>query len=186
MTLFIKLIITWKITEILNMLQLQLALLSPIDRMAIFRSLSFFSVSWHFCGKTSIRRVEKIQKRAVRFVNGDYEHIMISYTRPNSLPTLKLGRERSIAILTYKILRDQAPSYLMKDLINCNKNSKFHLPSYKSTKHGIYSFLYRASRIWNSLSETTSNAPFFPSFKTHIKGWTGLLENMCDCCSGEQ
>ena len=100
------------------------------------------------------------------------------------LPTLELGRERSIAILTYKILHDQEPSYL-KDLINCNRNSKLYLP-YKSTKHGINSFSYQAPRIWNSLPETTRNAPSLPSFKTRLKGWTGLPGNRCGCCSGEQ
>ena len=54
----------------------------------------------------------------------------------------------------------QAPSYL-KDLINCNRNAKLYL-SYKSTKHGINYFSYRAPRIWNSLPETTRNAPSPP------------------------
>ena len=125
------------------------------DRMAIFRSFilchfEFCSVVWHFCGKTSIRRMEKIQERALRFVYGDYDTTYHDLLHNARLPTLELGRERSIAILTYKILHDQAPNYL-KDLINCNRNSKIYLPSYKSTKHGINSFSYRAPRIWNSL-----------------------------------
>ena len=116
------------------------------DRMAIFRSFilchvhfEFCSVVWHFCGKTSIRRMEKVQERALRFVYGDYDTTYHDLIHKAKLPTLELGRERSIAILTYKILHDQAPNYL-KDLINCNRNSKLYLPSYKNTKHGINSF----------------------------------------------
>ena len=135
--------------------------------MVIFRSFihchfEFCSVVWHFCGKTSTRRMEKIQERVLRFVYGDYDTIYHVLLHKAKLLTLELGRKRSIANLTYKILHDQAPSYL-KDLINCNRNSKLYLPSYKSTKHGINSFSYRAPRIWNSLSETTRNAPPPPS-----------------------
>ena len=172
----------------LNVLKRLSPFINCKDRMAISRSFilchfEFCSVVWHFCGKTSIRRMEKIQERALRFVYGDYDttyHDLL-----HKLPTLELGRERSIAILTYKIIHDQAPNYL-KDLINCNRNSKLYLPSYKSTKHGINSFSYRAPRIWNSLPVTTKNAPSLSSFKTRIKRWNGLQGNRCGCCSEDQ
>ena len=127
-------------------------------RMAIFRSFilcqfEFCSVVWHFCRKTSIRRMEKIQERALRFVYRDYDTTYHDLLHKAILPTLKLVRERTIAILTYKILHDQAPNYL-KDLINCNRNSKLYLPSYKNTKHGINSFTYRAPRICNSRNDS--------------------------------
>ena len=158
------------------------------DRMAIFRSFilchfEFCSVVWHFCGKTSIRRMEKYRRESYTLCTEitTYHDLL----HKAKLPTLELGRERSIAILTYKILHDQAPNYL-KDLINCNRNSKLYLPSYKSTKHGINYFSNRAPRIWNSLPETTRNAPSLPSFKTRIKGWNGLPGNRCSCCSVDQ
>ena len=55
--------------------------------------------------------------------NGDYDTTYHDLLHKAKLPTLELGRERSIAILTYKIIHNQAPNYL-KDLINCNRNSK--------------------------------------------------------------
>ena len=112
-----------------------------IFRRFIFCHFEFCSVVWHFCGKTSIRRIEKIQERALRFVYGDYDTTYHDLLHKAKLPALELGRERSIATLTYKILHDQAPRYL-KNLINCNRNSKLYLPSYKSTKHGFF-FSYR-------------------------------------------
>ena len=67
----------------------------------------------------------KIQERALGFVYGDYDTTYHDLLHKAKLPTFELGRERSIAILTYKILHDQAPNYL-KDLINCNRNSKLY------------------------------------------------------------
>ena len=127
--------------------------------------------------------MEKIQERALRFVYRDYDTTYHDLLHKAILPTLKLVRERTIAILTYKILHDQAPNYL-KDLINCDRNSKLYLPSYKSTKHGINYFTYRTKRICNSLQERTRNAPYLPSFKSRIKGWNGLPRNRCIVARG--
>ena len=72
--------------------------------------------------------MEKIQERARHSVYSDYDTTYHDLLRKAELPTLELGRERSIAIFTYKILHDQAPSYL-KDLINCdriNQNYTYH------------------------------------------------------------
>ena len=165
--------ICFKAGNHLNVLKRLSTFIHCKDRMAISRSLilchfEFCSVVWHFCGKTSIRRMEKIQERALRFVYRDYDTTYHDdLLHKAKLPTLELGRERSIAILTYKILHDQAPNYL-KDLINCNRNSKLYLPSHKSTKHGINYFSNLAPRIWNSLPETTRNAPS-PQFQDSHK-----------------
>ena len=92
-----------------------------------------------------------------------------------SNPTLELGRGGGTLQFS---LHDLASNYL-KDLINCrpNRNSNLYLTSYKITKHDINSSPYRAQRIWNSLLETTRNAPFLPSFITPIKGWNWLPRN---------
>ena len=116
----------------LNVLKRLSPFINCKDKMAIFRSFilchfEFCSVVWHFCGKTSIRRMEKIQERALRFVYGDYDTTCHDLLHKAKLPALELGRERSITILTYKILHDKAPNYL-KDLINCNRNAKLYLP----------------------------------------------------------
>ena len=81
----------------------------------------------------------------------------------SKLPSLKLGRERSIATLTYKITHNLASSFL-KDLITPTRNSKLFLPSFKSTRHGLNSFMYKAPRIWNTLP--------IPGFKV-LGNWNG-------------
>ena len=90
-------------------------------------------------------------------------------TTISKLSSLKLGRERSIATLTYKIMHNLAPSYL-KDLITSTRNSKLLLPS---TRHGLNSFIYKAPRIWKTLPIQTRTASSLPGFKVVIKKWNG-------------
>ena len=57
----------------LNVLKRLSPFINCKDWMAIFRNFiichfEFCSVVWHFCGKTSIWRMEKMQERALRFV----------------------------------------------------------------------------------------------------------------------
>ena len=161
----------------LNVLKRLSKFINKNDRMAIFRAFilchfQFCSVVWHFCGLGSMTKMERIQERALRFVHGDYTSDYNGLLSISKLPSLKLGRERSITTLTYKIMHSLAPSYL-KDLITPTRNSKLHLPSFKSTRHGLNSFMYKAPRIWNTLPIQTRTASSLPGFKVLFKIWNG-------------
>ena len=161
----------------LNVLKRRSKFINKNDRMAISRAFilchfQFCSVFWHFCGLGSMTKMEKIQERALRFVHGDYTSDYNGLLSISKLPSLKLGRERSIATRTYTIMHNLAPSYL-KDLITPTRNSKLLLPSLKSTRHGPNSFMYKAPRIWNTLPIQTRTDSSLPSFKVLIKKWNG-------------
>ena len=117
-------------------------------------------------------KMKKIQEKALIFVHGDYTSDYNGLLSISELPSLKLGSERSIATLTYKIMHNLAPSYL-KDLITPTINSKLLLPFFKSKRHGLNSFMYKAPRIWNTLHIQTRTASFLPGFKVLIKKWNG-------------
>ena len=74
----------------------------------------------------------QIQKMALRFVDGDYTSDYNGLLYIFKLPSLKLGRERSIATLTYKTMHNLASSYI-NDLITPTRNSKLLLPYFMST-----------------------------------------------------
>ena len=160
-----------------NVLKQLSKFLNKNDRMAIFRTFilchfQFCSVAWHFCGLGSMAKMGKIQERALWFVHGDYTSDFNGLLSISKLPSLKLGRERSITTLTYKIMHNLAHSYL-KDLITPTRNSNLLLPSFKSTRHGLNSFMYKAPRIWNTLPIQTRTAASLPGFKVLNKKWNG-------------
>ena len=127
-------------------------------------------------------KMEKIQERGLRFVYGDYTSDYDSLLCKSKMPSLKLGRERNIAIQTYKIKKNRAPRYL-KELITPIQNSKFHLPLFKSTRHGLNSFAYMAPRIWNTLPECTRNATSLQNFKSRINKWSGIHRSQHKCAN---
>ena len=158
--------------------------ISVNHRMAIFRCFilchfQFCSIVWHFCGVRNTKRMGKIQERGLRFVYG-YTSGYDSLLCKSKMPSLKLGRERNIAIQTYKIINNLAPTYL-KELITPIQNSKFHLPLFKSTRHGLNSFAYMAPRIWNTLPECTRNATSLQNFKSLINKWSGIHRSQHKC-----
>ena len=125
-----------------------------MSTMAIFRCFilchfQLCSIVWHFCGVGNTKKMGEIQERGLRFVYGNYTSDYNSLLCKSQMPSLKLGRERNIAIQTDKIENNLAPTYL-KELITPIQNSKFHLPLFKSTWHGLNSFAYIAPRIWNT------------------------------------
>ena len=144
------------------------------DKMRIFGTFilchfQFCGVVWYFCGLGSMTKMGKIQNRALRFVHGDYTSDYNGPLSISKLPSLKLGRD---ATLTYKIMHSLAPSYL-KDLITSTRNSKLLLPYFKSTRHGLNSFMYKAPRIWNTLPIQTRTALSLPGLKILSKKWNG-------------
>ena len=161
----------------LNVLKRLTKFINKNDRMAIFGAFilchfQLCSVVWHFCRLGSMTKMEKIQERALRFVHGDYTSDYNGLLSISKLLSLKRGRERSIATLTYKIMHNLAPSYL-KDVITPTSNLKLRLPSFKCTRHGLNSFMYKAPRIWNTLPIQTRTASSLPGFKVIIKKWNG-------------
>ena len=92
----------------LNALKRLSPYISINHRIAIFRCFilchfGFCGIVWHFCGVGNTKKMEKIQERGLRFVYGDYTSDYDSLLCKSKMPSLKLGRERNIAIQTYKI-----------------------------------------------------------------------------------
>jgi hypothetical protein len=63
-------------------------------------------------GEVILKKMEKIQERALRFIyedlNSDYDTLLLK----SGLPSLKIRRLRMMAIDIFKILHKQSPAYL--------------------------------------------------------------------------
>ena len=161
-------------------------------RLAIFNSfiLSHFyfcPLIWHHCNKSSTKKMERVQERALRFVYQDFDSNYEALLLRAELPTFELGRLRNFAIQVFKILNDLAPSYL-SDLIISRKTTdhlrsgprSLHQPSFKTTKHWLHSFRFLAPKVWNNLPPELRQAKNYTQFKNLIKTWEGL-EGTCRC-----
>ena len=108
---------------------------------------NYYPLAWHFCSSSSTNKLEKIQERALRFINNDFT---------SSLQALLTSTNTALAFEVHKIVNDIAPDYI-KDLINIKQSNynfrrenQASLPAVKSTRYGLRSFRYEATRIWKS------------------------------------
>ena len=157
------------VTDICKKASKQVAVLKRIGkfltkqgRMVIYNSfiLSNFNycpVVWHFCGKNSTAKMEKIQERALRFVTEDYDSSISDILVNTKSKLLHVSRLNAIANEAFKILNKESPEYLHNLLsfkpstYNSRRENEVTIPQVNTTGYGIKSFRFEAYRIWNSL-----------------------------------
>ena len=143
-------------------------------------------MTWHFCSETNIKKMEKLQQRAIRFIYNDYSTPYSDLLHRVDLPSLQIRRIRSMAIETFKIINEISPP-LLNDLIvkrqstiNFRYTNILQIPQVRTTTYGKNSFRYAAPSLWNSLPEDFRKCTNFSQFKTLIGTWNGKI---CRCKS---
>ena len=74
----------------------------PTNQLLFHPILNFCPLTWHFCGETNIKKLEKIQERALRFIYNDFDSNYESRLFRSKMPTLKLRRLRTMALEIFK------------------------------------------------------------------------------------
>ena len=178
-----------KASRQLNVLKRMGKYLNRLGKLTIYHSfiLSNFNyclVIWHFCSEANTKKMEKIQERALKFIYNENHSTYEELLAKSKLPSLKIRRIRSIAIETFKIINKETPQYL-HDLVTL-KNNKYnfrysntaHIPTVKTTRYGLNSFRYYASKTWNELPDHFRKETSFNQFKSLINSWNG---SSCHC-----
>ena len=138
----------------LNALRRLSYLLDEETRLLVYKSfiLSNFNycpIIWHFCGVSNSRKLESIQKRALRFVFNDYTSTYATLLEKADMNTLYLTRLRYIAIESYKIMHALGPAYLHNLLdetehtYNLRRDRNVTQPKCNTVTYGINSFRYK-------------------------------------------
>jgi hypothetical protein len=153
----------------------------------ILSNFNYCPVVWHFCGVVNSRKLEGIQKRALRFVYNDYLSSYEDLLQNANMNTLYLSRLKSIAIEAYKIIYMLGPSYL-SDLLeekshdhNIRSERNASQPKVNTISYGINSFRYKGAKIWNSLPNNLKNSASLDEFKKLVKTWYGPKCNYQMC-----
>ena len=169
------------VTEICKKASKQLAVLKRLGRfltkqgkLVIYNSFisSNFSccpLAWHFCSTASTNKLEKVQERALRFINNDYSSSLKKLLSQTKTEPLQVKRLKLMACEVFKKVNKLSPEYI-QDMISIKTSTynfrgerKADIPRVNTTRYGLRSFRSEAPRIWNSL-----------------RGATGLSA-VCDC-----
>ena len=140
--------------------------------------LEYANVIWRPYLRADINNIEKVQRRATKYI-GQLAHLPYEERlKAINLPTLEYRRARGDMIQTYKImhkLEDLEPSdFFNLDISNRTRGhslkiikNRFHLDLRK------YSFVNRIVNEWNGLPEDVVTAPSLNSFKNRLdKLWS--------------
>ena len=129
------------------------------------------------------------QYRGLKIVYNCYESSYEELLTRANLPTLHIGRLRTIALETYKCINNSAPKYI-RDLVNLKQSSysfryenTLQIPTIRTVAYGQKSFRFEAARVWNSLPNELRKVSAFKDFERLIRTWTGPKCNCAVCHS---
>ena len=173
----------------LNVLQRLKGSLDYASRLSIYKNFimsnfNYCPVVWMFTSKSSLSKLEDIQKRALRFVLDDYESDYNGLLNKADVPGMKIMALRYLTIEVYKCMNGLNPKYL-NDLFTIKKskydlrdNSLINRCKVVTTNHGLKSFKDYGAKIWNLLPASCKGATSLDEFKVLIKSWNGPK---CSC-----
>ena len=145
---------------------------------------------WHFCSHGHMRRIEKVQKRALRCITNEYKCTYKELLHKCDIPLMYIQRMRSMMVEVFKVLNNVGPIYL-KDMFNVKETNyamrtRFLLlqPHFNTTKYGFNSICYQGAKTWNILTNDIKSASSLNVFKSLLKNWQGAICfcSSCDVC----
>jgi hypothetical protein len=137
-----------------------------------------------------MKKIEKIQKRALRYVANDYSCSYIQLLDKCDLPTMYVQRMRFIMVEVYKVLNGIGPPYLQdmfdrkESVYKMKNNIELVQPHFRTQKYGFNSIRYQGAKVWNTLPNNIKDASNLSVFKPLVKKWSGAKCscNSCDMC----
>ena len=153
----------------------------------ILSRFNFCPIIWHFCSNEDMRKIERIQKRSLRFIYNDFKSSYCELRQMSTRPLLYVQRLRYIVLEVFKIYHGLCPKYLC-DLIQKRNTSRstrlinnVEIPRFSSVTYGQNSFRVEGAKLWNSLSDDLKACTNLKMFKRLISAWDGPCCN-CSYC----
>ena len=114
---------------------------------------------WLICRKDIQQKLEKRNKRALRFTLSDYSSSYDELLQKTKFTTVHIHSIRQLALEVFKTLHNLNP-VIVKDY-SIPKPSDYHLcmrdtlyiPKVKTTRYGIKSLRFLGPKIWNSFPD---------------------------------
>jgi hypothetical protein len=150
----------------------------------ILSNFNYCPIVWHFCGKVSTKKIEKIQERALRFMLNDKDSPYSSLLDKCGYPTLFIRRIRTIASEVFKSLNNLNPAFMnemfeVKNVSYDLRDSKILCqPKFNNITYGKSTFKYYGGHIWNGLPNEIKTSTDIDQFKSLLRTWEGPK---CQC-----
>ena len=146
-------------------------------------NFNYCPLVWHFCGKTNNNKLEKIQERALRIINKDYDSSYKYLLKISNTPTLLVSRLRILLCDVFKSLKGWNPKSInelfeVKKLDYAFRNcTRLYQPKKQTTTYGLRSISFTGAKLWNDMRPILTNETDMDDFKIFSRT---LHENSLD------
>ena len=153
-------------------------------------NFNYCPLVWMFSSASSVKKIENLQKRALRFLNNDYEISYEELLLKSDRATMNVNRLRILCTEIYKTINNLNPEF-MRDLFSLRETGRLvrekymlnlNIPVHNQVTFGSKSLRVFGPKVWNSLPYHIKSSENLQSFKLIIKEWNGTRCN-CKVCN---
>ena len=166
----------------------QLKEMTMVYNAFIMSNFNYCPLVWHFCSPVNIRKMEKIQERALRLMHNNLTASYEELLEMSRQSTLHIKRIRLMALEVFKSIHNLNPAF-MNTLFECKTlmhdlrdTHKLVIPSFKTIRYGKNTFYYHGAHIWNLLPATFKQCVDIKCFKNMLNSWDGPSCQCSACC----
>ena len=156
----------------------------------LLSNLNYCSVIYHHCNSCDARKLERIQKRFLRYVTLDFESSYSELLEQCGKPSLYVSRLRSTLECMFKIMNNALPPVdaSLFTLNNCSYNLRNQntlvRPRVDTVHFGQKSMLAHGPKLWNEIPEHMRNVINLDDFKSLVRQWNPACScGSCFLCS---
>ena len=153
----------------------------------VLSNFKYCPLIWMYCSKTCNNKINRVHKRTLRTVTGNYECSLNDVLLSTSGVTIHTTNLHIMLSEIFKSLFGSNPD-LIKSLYQYKNTSHalrtsslLSLPPTKSVRFGTNSLLFRSCQLWNSLPQKIKLSGSIEEFKKSLVSWTGL-KCLCPLC----
>ena len=157
----------------------------------VLSNFNYCPLVWFVSSSTSIRKIENLHKKALRFLLNNYFSSYEQLLQKSSKASTNFRNHRVFCTEVFKTMLDLNSSY-MKEISErsvsnkrpVRKNYKINLVKAKTNqvRYGSKSLRTLAPKFWNSLPVSIKSFENLESFKKLIQVWDGI-SSKCYICS---
>ena len=140
-----------------------------------------------FCGKSSNKQMEYVQKSTLRIIYNDYSSDFDSLLCKGNHLRIHEINKRKLLTEVYKCLNNLNPIFIndlftKKNLnFNLRNSNLLELNRTSTLTYGLKSIVYRGSRAWNDLNPRLKTAQSLNVFKNLLKDEL-IIKCSCHLC----
>ena len=144
----------------------------------VYSNFNYCPLVWHFCSAKSVKKIEKIEERALRILYNDFSSDFESILNKSGKSTMEVKRPRTLALEIFKTINNMNPEHMKeifhKTAFTTHRPLNLKVNENHTTKYGNKSLRYLGPHIRNSLPNQIKKKTNYTTFKEFITDWFGM------------